>query len=109
MGASTSGSLMSDWALDGQPRELTDEAVAETAKSRSSEFAELYRRHWLGVFRYMRALSGSHDAAADLTAIALSERAARSTASSPAEAASPAGSTGSLATLPSTNVGVDAP
>jgi len=61
---------MTDWALERQSAEATDETVAEAAKRRSGDFAELYRRHWLGLFRYLRSLSRSDDDAADLTALA---------------------------------------
>lgn len=49
---------------------VPDEVLAETAKTTSTDFGELYHRHWLGVFRYLRSLSASDDEAADLTALA---------------------------------------
>jgi RNA polymerase sigma-70 factor (ECF subfamily) len=66
----SSGRAVTDRAIDHSRHEASDEVLAEAAKVRSTEFAELYRRHWLGVFRYLHAISGSPDDAADLTALA---------------------------------------
>lgn len=40
-----SARAVTDWAIERSSPEATDEVVAEAAKVRSSEFAELYRRH----------------------------------------------------------------
>lgn len=64
-----------EWAaghsdVETEREAVTDETLAEAAKQGATAFAELYRRHWLGLFRYLRSLTGSVDEAADLTALA---------------------------------------
>jgi RNA polymerase sigma-70 factor, ECF subfamily len=54
-----------------------DEELALSARSNLKIFELLYRRHQLGVFRFMRARTGSNDEAAELTAVVF-ERAIRS-------------------------------
>jgi len=46
-----------------------DEELAAAARTDSHAFALLYRRHHLGVFRFLRARTASNDEAADLTAV----------------------------------------
>jgi RNA polymerase sigma-70 factor, ECF subfamily len=47
-----------------------DDELASLAKSDPAAFALLYRRHRLAVYRYLRARTGSDDAATELTAAA---------------------------------------
>jgi RNA polymerase sigma-70 factor (ECF subfamily) len=54
-----------------------DEELALAARSNLNSFEALYRRHQLGVFRFMRGRTASNDEAAELTSIAF-ERALRS-------------------------------
>jgi RNA polymerase sigma-70 factor, ECF subfamily len=49
--------------------EERDEELASAARIDRHGFELLYRRHHLGVFRFMRARTGSNDEAAELTAI----------------------------------------
>jgi RNA polymerase sigma-70 factor (ECF subfamily) len=60
-----------EWArLDSSAEaEGRDEELAAAARTDSQAFALLYRRHHLGVFRFLRARTASNDEAADLTAV----------------------------------------
>lgn len=70
MDVPTSGPAVTEWSTERPSSQASDEVLAEAARLRSAEFGELYRRHWLGLFRYLRSITGSHDEAADLTALA---------------------------------------
>ncbi len=48
---------------------VTDEALIEAARRDPEAFGLLYERHRLAVYRYLRARTGSDDAAADLAAL----------------------------------------
>ncbi len=47
----------------------SDEALVDAARRDPSAFAVLYERHGLAVYRYLRARTGSDDAASDLAAL----------------------------------------
>lgn len=53
----------SAWADPGN-----DDAIAEAARGDPSAFQVLYERHWLFVYRYLRARTATDDDAADLAA-----------------------------------------
>lgn len=53
---------------DARPLERDDE-LALAARTDPAAFGVLYRRHRAAVFRYLRARTGSDDAAAELTAV----------------------------------------
>jgi len=55
-----------DGSLEAEGR---DEEIAAAARTDSTAFALLYRRHRLGVFRFLRARTASDDEAAELTAV----------------------------------------
>jgi RNA polymerase sigma-70 factor (ECF subfamily) len=48
----------------------SDDEIAEAARSNPAAFEDLYRRHHLSVFRFLRARTKSDDDAAELTAVA---------------------------------------
>ncbi len=60
-----------EWArLDSSAEaEGRDEELAAAARTDSQAFALLYRRHHLGVFRFLRSRTVSNDEAAELTAV----------------------------------------
>ena len=45
-----------------------DDAIAEASRTDPAAFRILYERHWLSVYRYLRARTGRDDDAADLAA-----------------------------------------
>jgi len=55
--------------LEGAGAEDSDEALVNAAKADPAEFAAIYGRYRLPVFRYLRARGESEDSAADLAAV----------------------------------------
>ena len=62
--------------LEGAGAEDSDEALVNAAKADPAEFAAIYGRYRLPVFRYLRARGETEDSAADLAAVTF-ERALR--------------------------------
>jgi RNA polymerase sigma-70 factor (ECF subfamily) len=62
--------------LEGARAEDSDEALVNAAKADPAEFAAIYGRYRLPVFRYLRARGETEDSAADLAAVTF-ERALR--------------------------------
>ena len=54
---------------DGDAAVGADDELATLARSDPAAFGQLYRRHRLAVYRYLRARTGSDDAATELTAV----------------------------------------
>lgn len=70
--SSIEGTMNDAAALSGElevPVEDRDEELALAARSDAEAFGQLYRRHRLAVFRYLRARTSTDDGAEELTAI----------------------------------------